>query len=79
MSLKTGLRYSMTLAESETPNSRHDMHEKSYTMTLSQDFCKIAQELVSYHAHIQTHTGQDPGCTSIATMFGLPPGVIDQQ
>lgn len=76
---------------SETPNPQLATqytysHEKSYTsvnalttMTLSQDFCKIAQELVSYHAHIQTRTGQDPGYTSIATMLGLPPGVIDQE
>lgn len=47
------------------------------TASLSQDFLTIAQQLVSYHAHVNS-TGRTPDYCRIATMLRLPANAVDQ-
>lgn len=50
----------------------------STTASLSQSILGIAQQLVSYHAHLRTSTGKTPDYSGIATMLGLPVDAVDQ-
>lgn len=48
-------------------------------LSLNQDFFTILQQLVSYHAQVQTSTGQRPDYSWIATMLRLPASAIDKE
>jgi hypothetical protein len=48
------------------------------TATLSHDFLKITQKLITHHAQMRTRSGQEPDHSWMGTMLGLPPDVIDE-